>query len=52
MPSRPLNAELARHLTAGEVKRIIKAARSSGRYGHRDATMILIGYRPAGERNR
>src|SRR5256886_17188413 len=34
-----------RYLTAREVKKLTEAARKHGRYGHRDATMILIGYR-------
>ena len=33
------------HLTAAEVDALINAARKSGRHGHRDATLILIGYR-------
>ncbi len=33
------------YLTAAEVERLMMAARASSRYGHRDATMILIGYR-------
>src|SRR5215213_994938 len=34
------------YLTAEEVERLMAAARSrSGRYGHRDATMILLAYR-------
>jgi integrase len=33
------------YLTAAEIERLIAAARASSRYGHRDATMILIGYR-------
>jgi integrase len=33
------------YLTAVEIDRLMTAARSSSRYGHRDATMILIGYR-------
>jgi type 1 fimbriae regulatory protein FimB/type 1 fimbriae regulatory protein FimE len=32
------------YLTTKEVERLMKAARS-GRYGHRDATMLLIAYR-------
>jgi type 1 fimbriae regulatory protein FimB/type 1 fimbriae regulatory protein FimE len=46
-PRRPTNAELRarEYLTADEVKRLINAARDGGRYGHRDATLILIGYR-------
>jgi integrase len=34
------------HLTPGEIELLIKTARSrDGRYGHRDATMILVCYR-------
>ena len=33
------------YLTAREIERLMAAARASSRYGHRDATMILIGYR-------
>jgi type 1 fimbriae regulatory protein FimE len=33
------------YLTPDEVDRLMKAARSRGRYGHRDATMILLAYR-------
>jgi integrase len=33
------------YLTAREIERLMATARSSSRYGHRDATMILIGYR-------
>jgi site-specific recombinase XerD len=33
------------YMTAAEIERLIAAARASSRYGHRDATMILIGYR-------
>ena len=33
------------YLTTAEVERLMAAARKSSRYGHRDATMILIGYR-------
>ena len=43
---RPPNAELRprEYLTVAEVERLIKAAKS-GRYGHRDATLILIAFR-------
>jgi integrase len=34
-----------RYLTGHEVEKLIEAARKHGRYGHRDATMILIAYR-------
>src|SRR5262245_62625143 len=33
------------YLTAREIERLMDAARKSSRWGHRDATMILIGYR-------
>jgi integrase len=33
------------YLTGAEIDRLMAAARKSSRYGHRDATMILIGYR-------
>jgi len=33
------------YLTVREVERLIAAARKFSRYGHRDATMILIGFR-------
>jgi integrase len=33
------------HLTPQEVDKIIKAASRAGRYGHRDATLILLAYR-------
>jgi type 1 fimbriae regulatory protein FimE len=33
------------YLTPGEVDDLIKVAKGRGRYGHRDATMILIAYR-------
>lgn len=33
------------HLTPQEVEKLITAARRVGRYGHRDATLILIAYR-------
>jgi len=33
------------YLTPAEVEALIGAARKRGRYGHRDATMILIAYR-------
>ena len=46
VPVRPANAELRsrEYLTPTEVEKLIKAARA-GRYGHRDATLILIAYR-------
>ena len=33
------------YLTTAQIERLMAAARKSSRYGHRDATMILIGYR-------
>src|SRR5262245_7461479 len=33
------------YLTTAEIERLMAAARKSSRHGHRDATMILIGYR-------
>ena len=44
-PRRRPNAELRtrEHLTEAEVERLIEAAKGN-RYGHRDATMILIAY--------
>jgi integrase len=33
------------HLTPAEVDRLLKAAGSVGRYGHRDATLLLVAYR-------
>ena len=46
MPKRLPNSELRtrEHLTEAEVERLIKATKDN-RYGHRDATMILVAYR-------
>jgi Phage integrase family len=33
------------YLTEAEIERLMAAARKSSRYGHRNATMILLGYR-------
>jgi integrase len=46
VPVRPANAELRQreYLTPKEVDRLIKTARDR-RYGHRDATLILIAFR-------
>jgi integrase len=46
MPRRLPNAELRtrEYLTDGEVDRLAEAAKAN-RYGHRDATMILVAYR-------
>jgi integrase len=45
-PTRRPNAELRtrEHLTPGEVDALIEAAKAN-RYGHRDATMILVAFR-------
>src|SRR5256885_327171 len=43
-----VNSSVARtreYLTAAEIETLTAAARKSSRYGHRDATMILIAYR-------
>jgi integrase len=46
VPIRPANAELRsrEYLTEAEVEKLIKPVRY-GRYGHRDATLILIAFR-------
>ena len=46
MPTRPANVELRtrEYLTPAEVEKLIKTARD-GRYGDRDATLILIAFR-------
>lgn len=46
-PKRQRNAELRsrEHLTPDEVDRLTRAAASTGRHGHRDATLILLAYR-------
>src|SRR5271157_5122961 len=46
VPIRPTNADLRQreYLTPDEVEKLQKVARE-GRYGHRDATLILVGYR-------
>jgi site-specific recombinase XerD len=40
----PLSGHVRECLTGNEVERQMKAARG-GRYGHRDATLILVAYR-------
>jgi integrase len=43
-----VNSSVARtreYLTAAEIETLMAAARKSSRYGHRDATMILIAFR-------
>jgi type 1 fimbriae regulatory protein FimB/type 1 fimbriae regulatory protein FimE len=46
-PRRQTNAAVRprEYLTPNEVDRLLEAARRRGRYGHRDATMILLAYR-------
>ncbi len=46
-PLRRKNCEVRsrEHLTPDEVERLINAAKSVGRHGHRDATLILTAYR-------
>jgi hypothetical protein len=48
IPKRPPNADLRtrEYLTEAEVERLINAAKGN-RWGHRDATMILVAYRHA-----
>jgi site-specific recombinase XerD len=45
-PKRPANGDLRtrEYLTEGEVERLMKAA-TRNRWGHRDATMVLVAYR-------
>jgi len=45
VPKRRPNAELRtrEHLTEAEVEKLMSATKNN-RYGHRDATMILVGY--------
>lgn len=40
-----LSRRAREHLTEDEIDRLMKAARKSGEWGHRNATMILVGYR-------
>jgi len=46
-PPRRKNSEVRsrEHLTSDEVDKLISTARSLGRHGHRDATLILLAYR-------
>ena len=47
LPRRRINASIRsrEYLTADEVERLMEGARSIGRHGHRDATLILVAYR-------
>ena len=46
-PKRRRNAEVRsrEYLTEDEVQALVKAAKVTGRHGHRDATLILVAYR-------
>lgn len=46
-PKKPMNRDRRprEHLTEDEVERLRKAASKLGRHGHRDSTMVLVGYR-------
>src|SRR4051812_40645647 len=46
-PIKPRNRDVRprEYLSEAEVDQLCKAAQKRGRYGHRDATMILIAYR-------
>jgi hypothetical protein len=47
VPRRVPNSELRprEYLTEKEIERLQESARKRSRYGHRDATMILVAYR-------
>jgi integrase len=47
VPVRPANADLRQreYLTPAEIDRLMTEARRGGRYGHRDATLILVAFR-------
>ena len=49
LPKKPRNQDLRRRefLKEMEEKSLMDDARNTGRHGHRDATLILIGYRHA-----
>ena len=46
LPQKPRNKDVRtrEYLTDKEVERLMKAARETGRHGHRDATLILVAY--------
>ncbi len=48
-PNKPRNADVRERefLTPAEVKKLIEAARTTGRHGERDALLILMSYRHA-----
>ena len=41
----PLSERPRKHVTHAEAESMVAAARKSGRYGHRDSTLILLTYR-------
>lgn len=49
LPARKKNKDLRprEYLTGSEIELLMKAASNIGRHGHRDSTLILIGYRHA-----
>jgi integrase len=49
LPRKPCNQAVRsrEYLTEAEVGKLMKAARKTGRHGHRDATLILLAYRHA-----
>jgi type 1 fimbriae regulatory protein FimB/type 1 fimbriae regulatory protein FimE len=49
LPRKPQNKDVRsrEYLTEAEVDKLMAAAKGVGRHGHRDATLILIGYRHA-----
>ncbi len=48
LPRKPKNKHVRsrEYLTEKEVEALMNAARKVGRHGHRDATLILLAYRP------
>jgi len=46
-PTRQKNAKIRprKHINRAEIDRLMKAARKRGRWGHRNATMILVAFR-------
>src|SRR5262245_40564637 len=44
-PSNTVNCTVRKYLTAREIEKLMDYARKHSRYGHRDATMILVAYR-------
>src|SRR5262245_20840119 len=44
-PPTTVNCTVRKYLTAREIEKLMDHARKHSRYGHRDATMILVTYR-------